>query len=312
MTHLVSIIVPTFNRASLLKETLDSILDQTYKHWECLVVDDGSQDDTTELMLGYTQKDERFKFLKRPANRPKGANACRNFGFENASGSFINWFDSDDLMHADKLQLQLEQLTNSSSDFSVCQTMVFEGNISNQKGLRNKNLASEDPFNDFVSHKIKWLTQAPLIRKSFLDKNDLKFDEQIQQSQELSFFSEVLALGATYETIDHSLVFFRKHEDSISYGKPSEAKLYSSCLVRLRILLRHSDKLNDDARKVVLKEMFSYYRELLIHRHYHSAKKILKDVAGNSKLFSTDERRRMQLAYHSYKNFRIGYKLLRI
>ena len=95
---IVSIIIPTYNRAHLISETLDSILTQTYTHWECIVVDDGSDDSTAELLAGYCKKDARFQYHQRPNDRPKGANACRNYGFELCKGEYINWFDSDDLM----------------------------------------------------------------------------------------------------------------------------------------------------------------------------------------------------------------------
>ena len=81
---LVSIIIPTFNRAHLIGETLDSILAQTYTHWECLITDDGSTDNSIEIIQEYVTKDTRFKLFTRPANRPKGANACRNIGLEKA------------------------------------------------------------------------------------------------------------------------------------------------------------------------------------------------------------------------------------
>ena len=78
MNALVSIIIPTFNRAHLLGETLNSVINQTYSNWECIVVDDGSSDYTEQLMEFYIQKDPRIIFVRRPDNRPKGANACRN------------------------------------------------------------------------------------------------------------------------------------------------------------------------------------------------------------------------------------------
>ena len=79
MKPLVSIIIPTYNRAHLIAETLDSIIAQTYTNWECIVVDDGSTDPTDELMETYCKKDSRFQYYHRPKNRPKGANACRNY-----------------------------------------------------------------------------------------------------------------------------------------------------------------------------------------------------------------------------------------
>lgn len=79
---LVSIIIPTYNRAHLIGETLDSVMAQTYTNWECIVVDDGSTDNTAELLVVYCNKDNRFQYHHRPKDRPKGANAYRNYGID--------------------------------------------------------------------------------------------------------------------------------------------------------------------------------------------------------------------------------------
>ena len=94
---LVSIIIPTYNRAHFIGETLESVIAQTYENWECIVVDDGSTDYTDELMEYYCKKDTRIQYHHRPDIKPRGANACRNYGFGVSKGEYINWFDSDDL-----------------------------------------------------------------------------------------------------------------------------------------------------------------------------------------------------------------------
>ena len=73
---LISIIIPTYNRAHLIGETLNSLLAQTYKDWECIIVDDGSTDDTNNVVEEYVAQDNRFIFVYRPRDRRKGANAC--------------------------------------------------------------------------------------------------------------------------------------------------------------------------------------------------------------------------------------------
>src|SRR5690606_2852819 len=109
---LISIIIPTYNRAHIIGETLDSILAQTYTHWECIVVDDGSTDGTAHLMAGYMERDTRFRYYHRPVERPKGPCSCRNYGFEQSKGDYVNFFDSDDL-------LMLEALEKALSCFNV-------------------------------------------------------------------------------------------------------------------------------------------------------------------------------------------------
>jgi glycosyltransferase involved in cell wall biosynthesis len=69
--NLISIIIPTYNRASFIPETIESIVSQTYKDWECIIVDDGSTDDTEKVITNFQNKDSRIKFLKRPASKKK-------------------------------------------------------------------------------------------------------------------------------------------------------------------------------------------------------------------------------------------------
>ena len=121
---LISIIIPNFNRAHLISETLESIRNQTYKHWECIVVDDHSIDNSWAIVDDYCKKDKRFKQVKRPNELPKGACSCRNYGFEISKGLYVNWFDSDYIMISDKLEKQLEQLLKTESDVVVCQTQT--------------------------------------------------------------------------------------------------------------------------------------------------------------------------------------------
>ena len=74
---LVSIIIPTYNRAHLISETLRSIKLQTYQNWECIIIDDGSTDNSAEVIAEFCAQDNRSQFFKRPQNQPKGANTCR-------------------------------------------------------------------------------------------------------------------------------------------------------------------------------------------------------------------------------------------
>jgi len=98
MNPLISVIIPSYNRANLISETLDSILSQTYQNWECIVVDDGSTVETLKIVESYCSKDSRFKLLEREEQFPKGAPTCRNIGLMNAKGEFLIFLDSDDIL----------------------------------------------------------------------------------------------------------------------------------------------------------------------------------------------------------------------
>lgn len=221
---IVSIIIPTYNRSHLIHETLDSVLEQTYTSWECIVVDDGSMDNTEEILISYTSKDARFQYHKRPLNKKKGANACRNYGFEMSKGEFVNWFDDDDLMHPDKLLIQIKALENNDFNFTVCQTLVFENSIENIIGLRSKNIYSKDVFYDYLIQKIAWLTQSPIWKRAFLNKLEYLFDEDLQAAQEWEFHCRVLAFSKDYKFINEPLVYIRQHKNSITYKEGDRQK----------------------------------------------------------------------------------------
>ena len=95
MNDLVSIIIPCYNQADYLPETLESIIQQTYPDWEAIIVNDGSPDNTEEIALQYTQKDSRFKYYKKENG---GLSSARNYGIHRANGKYIIPLDSDDLI----------------------------------------------------------------------------------------------------------------------------------------------------------------------------------------------------------------------
>lgn len=305
-TALVSIIIPTYNRAHLIGETLDSVLAQTYTNWECIVVDDGSEDNTDDVVTAYVKNDARFQYHQRPKDRPKGANACRNYGFELSKGKYINWFDSDDLMLPNKLMLQVDQLMTSDLVMSVCQTTVFENHKKNILGLRNEKIHSKDFFNDFVTNDIKWLTQAPIIKRDFIIEKSIVFDEQLMQSQERDFFIKILNVIDDYLVCEEALVLFRKHGESISYGKVKEVHLQSNFRVNFNIIHNYHNRLtlkSVERLKKALKQCL-----LLSYRNgYHKlTEQLLKQILKNSIYFTFNEKTRLMVGFISLKIFKRG------
>jgi len=105
---MISIVMPTYNREAYLAEAIGSVLSQTYKDWELIIVDDGSTDDTSTLINHY--KDKRIRYL--PLDRNRGIAYARNYGIKNAKGEYIAVMDSDDLMSPNRLKLSLKAIKN--------------------------------------------------------------------------------------------------------------------------------------------------------------------------------------------------------
>src|SRR5690606_9522032 len=153
MTELpmVSIITPTFNRANLIGETLDSVLAQTYQNWECIVVNDGSADNTNEVMSEYLAKDSRFQYHYRPENKLKGANACRNHGFDKSKGDFLIFLDSDDLLEATCLENRLK--------FTFANKQLSEKVAIYNMGLYRFGKKTDQIFNKIFENEKQYLEQ---------------------------------------------------------------------------------------------------------------------------------------------------------
>jgi len=218
LSPLVSIIIPTYNRACLIGETLDSIIAQTYANWECIVVDDDSSDNTDQLMAFYVEKEPRIQYHHRPKDRHKGANACRNYGFELSNGEFIHWFDSDDLMANNNIQVKLNHLNyNQECDFCICKIVKFEGNFRRGKFIySDSDLKIVDGlYEDYITGKISILNVTPLWRRRVFDPNNL-YDEKVFQFQDLDFYSRLIFKNNLVGIINKELIYVRRNNDSIS------------------------------------------------------------------------------------------------
>ncbi|WBL23185.1 glycosyltransferase family 2 protein [Zunongwangia sp. HRR-M8] len=218
-SKLVSIIIPTYNRAHFIGETLESVIEQTYQNWECIVVNDGSNDYTDELMEFYRVKDSRIQYHHRPDNKPKGANACRNYGFELSKGEYINWFDSDDLMIPQFIEKKISPLHISSFQFSICGCRVINDKKRNPyNSIRNKNFSL---FKEIILFRNIIVTNSILFRRSYFEEKKL-FDETIARGQETEFFCRLFykEKKENYIIIDEPLFDYRIHPNSIT-GKNS-------------------------------------------------------------------------------------------
>jgi glycosyltransferase involved in cell wall biosynthesis len=114
----ISIVIPSYNRAGVIGHTLQSLIDQTYQDWECIIVDDGSTDGTLEVIQTFVKQDNRFSFYKRD-RLPKGAPTCRNIGWRRAKADKIIFLDSDDLFLPWAIEERMA-LTYRNNNLDLC------------------------------------------------------------------------------------------------------------------------------------------------------------------------------------------------
>lgn len=232
MEKLVSIIIPTYNRAHLIAKALDSIVEQNYSRWECIVVDDLSNDHTAEVLKSYND-DIRIKYLLRPSDLPKGANSCRNFGFKNSMGDFIIWFDSDDLMTPDHIECKLKTLMEYEVDFVIGKTRNFKDGkllepykyVVMDYGIKAK---------DFILSKIHWYTYDVMLKREIANK--ISWNPAIQTWQDHNYFCKMLLRTENGCYIDRVLTKRRIHDNSIQARLTRTDVSFSKGILNYRIL----------------------------------------------------------------------------
>lgn len=178
MNNLVSIITPFFNRENLVIETINSIKSQTYANWELIIIDDGSDDNSFNIIQKFVNLEKRIKIFKR--NRlPKGPSTCRNIGLENSSGDYVIFLDSDDLMHEKCLEQRLNIINqNESNDFVVFNSKLF----SNRNNLDDLNILwnienQDEDLKRFLRFDGVWAINGPIYKRNFIIEH--RFDEEI-------------------------------------------------------------------------------------------------------------------------------------
>lgn len=209
---LVSVIIPTYNRAHLIEETLNSIISQTYKNWECIIVDDGSSDESPNIIANFLEQDRRFRYFERPNSKIKGANACRNIGIEKAVGDYLIFFDSDDLMTPNHIALKLKSLSENDIDYVITRTRFFNSDANYTDRYYQFDKYEITPFN-YISQRINWLTYDICIKASLAKR--IRFNENLQSGQEYNYFSKLVLISNKAVFVNEVVTLRRYHENSI-------------------------------------------------------------------------------------------------
>lgn len=209
----VSVIVPSYNYGHFISETLDSVLKQTHKNWECIIIDDGSTDNTREIVQKYVKRDCRFKYIYQ---KNKGLAGARNTGILNASGEYIQLLDADDLLYSEKIRLQLDFCLTQKSLISYCETANFSDNISKQR--LNHIVGPVDDM--FYSLYTPWLpypipVHSLLIKRTIFEQYGL-FDESLKAHEDRFFFSKLAIANVKFDYFPFVGAYRRRHKENMT------------------------------------------------------------------------------------------------
>ena len=212
---LVSIITPMYNSGKFIKNTIDSVLNQTYQEWEMIIVDDCSTDISPDIVKYYAETDDRIKYIKTDEN--KGVSNARNIALKNAKGQYIAFLDSDDIWAYKKLENQIKFMKEKE-----CVISFTSYELINEQNEKLGKIVSVPESIDY-----KTLLKGNILGclTVMIDKSKLDFEVKMSgvKHEDYVLWLSILKKGYIAYGIDEVLAKYRKSLTSLSGNKLKSA-----------------------------------------------------------------------------------------
>lgn len=261
----VSVIIPTYNRGKFIKKAIESVLSQTYRNYEIIVVDDGSTDKTGEVLKEFHGRSEIIYLYKENG----GVSSARNMGIKKAKGDYIAFLDSDDTWMPQKLERQIEYISDNPEKVMVGTEFVIyddSGNKLGKSGLTDEFPADKNELLVYLLSKPPLLPSTLMIKKEVFDIVG-GFDEDLSTAVDLDFNIRAALKDIKMAIVDESLMKYIAHKDGISKACRSHKNRFRAIN---KLLDGHPEFRNVNERVInrSLGRAYFNYAKTLLHEGY--------------------------------------------
>lgn len=246
ITPQVTVVVPCYNQAHYLADALGSILAQTFRDWECIVVNDGSQDNTIDVVRTWVERDSRFRYIEK-ANG--GLSSARNAGIMAARGDFLQFLDADDLLEVEKLAWQIQTLNDNPHTAIVYSDVRYFSEDAPQESRFSLFDPDEPwvepawldprPFFEKLLEDNMMAVNCPMLRRSVINRVGL-FDEKMHALEDWHYWLRCAAKGVAFQFAQapNTLALVRIHPASMSQNRARMRHARYEKAVRVGSLLK--------------------------------------------------------------------------
>lgn len=282
---LVSIIIPFYNREEFLGEAIESVLIQSEKDWELLLINDGSTDKSVEIAAGFVEKySSKIHLFGHEDNQNRGAHAARNLGISKSKGKYITFLDSDDIFFSDTLEKELKAFEENPEADAVCGTLECWYSWSDQAEKREKDftidlvLETEKLYQppDLLIHNLKAGGRKPGMNCVMLKSNFAKkcgvFEADCKYIWEDQIFWMKVSLYGKIYVMDETLAKYRQHPVSNSKIKSQDGQdvpLMPIFLDWMEVYLQEQNIENDEVWKALRGFRRTLYFETKLRKAKH-------------------------------------------
>lgn len=255
--NMVSIIIPVYNQEKFLIETLNSVVNQTHSNWECVLINDGSTDNSVTLINEYLTQDKRFHFIN---SENKGVSNARNLALQQVKGEYVLFLDGDDLIHPEKIAQAISNF-QKNSDLSIVftTTSYFQDTIENK--LYDIKIDAELlNFNDLLLYwgeKIIIPIHSAIIKKSLFE--GIEFNTNLTAQEDWLVWLRLFQKNPKVLVLDSALSYYRKHNTS----RTQTISLKEDHFKALQIFEKYID--TEDYKLLLLHQIKRYYNKSYEH-----------------------------------------------
>lgn len=221
MNEKVSVIVPIYNASKYLCMCIDSIINQTYKNIEIILVNDGSTDESGKILDEYSNKDSRIKVFHKENT---GVSSTRNFGIDKATGDYICFSDADDYLMEDYVEYLLNLIKKNNSDVALTKDMFTTFHPEQNKNDKIELYSNEEATRDILIYNVPIGVYCKIFKRDFLLKNNIRFEEDLFIGEGFNFntdcFQRANSVGIGYKKI----YFYRRDNSESATTKFSMKK----------------------------------------------------------------------------------------
>mgnify|MGYP000591148944 CR=1 FL=1 len=212
--ELISIVVPIYNVENYLRMCLDSILGQTYEHFECLLINDGSPDNSADICREYVAKDARFRYFEKENG---GVASARNLGIKRSEGAYITFIDSDDWVDSDYLEVLYNSLLEEDADISVSTYKQFNTKEncwylhSSQRGYEKRIFTNQELIDEFIDLNTfdysYGFVCGKLVRKALSD--NIAFNEMTTLGEDMEYWLKLYLISNKVVYVNRDSYIYR-------------------------------------------------------------------------------------------------------
>lgn len=307
--NLISVIVPVYNNENYIEECLDSIINQTYKNIEIIIINDGSTDTSMNKCLNFCKMDNRLKVFSK---NNEGVSIARNTALRYANGEYITFIDADDKYFPDTLERMLNAIKENNSDIAICAYTVEESSKRNKDSIY-KNISNHIEYIQelLLNQNVKGFVWNKLYKRKFFE--NINFPSDLSVCEDL-YVNCLIAEKYKPKVVifDEQLYFYRNNEKSVTRSIlklfSDQGFIYDKAFTRIKeIFTKENTKINNYIDQaffnIVIDTSFILFQNKLNSKYYTS---VLKNILKKYNIGLKSNRKK----FIKYLLFNISPKIL--